>query len=391
MRDVKKISVLGSTGSIGKNTLDIVARNREKYRIVALASKSDVDGIVSQAKEFKPDLVVLFDKKGARKAEKALSGSGIKVLSGSEGIIEAAALDEADTVVSAIVGAAGVMPTFAAVAAGKVVALANKEALVAAGSLIITEAARTGAQILPIDSEHSAVFQTIMGQDRDGLRRVILTASGGPFFGKGYDILDKVTPAMALNHPRWEMGPKVTVDSATMMNKGLEIIEAHWLFGVPAEKIDVVVHPQSVVHSLVEFVDGSTLAQLGVADMRLPIAFALGYPERLPLSLDTLDLTAVGKLEFFQPDLDFFPCLRLAYEALEKGGTIPAVMNAANEVAVEAFLGGRLPFKGICRTVSHTMDRAVITDDSTLTKILNADGWARRTAADYIEVQKEKR
>jgi len=348
-------------------------------------------GSSARRKEFNPSLVALFDEEGAEKAEKALSGSGIKVLSGPEGIVEAAALDGVDTVVSAIVGAAGLVPTYSAVAAGKVVALANKESLVAAGSLITAEAKRTGARLLPVDSEHSAIFQTIMGQDRNGLRRIILTASGGPFYGKGYDMLEKVTPAMALEHPRWEMGPKVTVDSATMMNKGLEIIEAHWLFGVPAENIDVVVHPQSVVHSLVEYVDGSMLAQMGVADMRLPIAFALGYPERVPLTLDPLDLTRVGKLEFFEPDMKFFPCLKLAYEVLERGGTIPAVMNAANEVAVEAFLDGRLSFRGICQTVSHTVKNAPDGDDSTLAKILEADGWARRTAGDYIEALKERR
>ncbi len=384
MSSVKRISILGSTGSIGKNTLDIVARNRNQFQVVSLASRSDVESIVRQAREYKPKLVALFDEEAACDAESSLAGSGISVLSGTEGILEASTIPEADTVVSAIVGAAGVMPTFAAVEAGKDVALANKEALVAAGSIIINEAQRTGARILPVDSEHSAVFQAIMGQDTDGVERLILTASGGPFFGKGFDILDRVTPEMALDHPRWEMGPKVTVDSATMMNKGLEVIEAHWLFGVPDERIEVVVHPQSIVHSMVEFIDGSTLAQMGVADMRLPIAFALGYPDRMSLPFEPLDLTAEGRLEFFKPDLEFFPCLSLAYKALRRGGGIPAVMNAANEVAVGAFLNGQLPFTGIPLVVAHVMETAPEVQDRNLAEILRGDSWARKAANDYI-------
>ncbi|MEE8547698.1 MAG: 1-deoxy-D-xylulose-5-phosphate reductoisomerase [bacterium] len=389
MSTVKRISILGSTGSIGKNTLDIVARNRGQLQVVSLASKSDVEGIVRQAREHKPKLVALFDEEAASDAENSLAGSGISVLSGTEGILEASTISEADTVVSAIVGAAGVMPTFAAVEAGKDVALANKEALVAAGSIITNEALRTGARILPIDSEHSAVFQAIMGQDAAGVQRVILTASGGPFFKKSQDFLDGVTPEMALDHPRWKMGPKVTVDSATMMNKGLEVIEAHWLFGVPVERIEVVVHPQSIIHSMVEFIDGSTLAQMGIADMRLPIAFALGYPDRMSLPFDPLDLTAEGKLEFFEPDLDFFPCLKLAYKALRRGGGIPAIMNAANEVAVEVFLNGQLPFTGIPQVVAHVMETAPEVQDRNLAEIMRGDNWARKAARDYIASSEE--
>lgn len=389
MSTVKKISILGSTGSIGENTLDVVARNRSQFQVVSLASRSDAEGIIRQAKEFRPEMVALFDEEAASNVENALSGSGISVLSGTEGILEASTIQQADTVVSAIVGAAGVMPTFAAVEAGKDIALANKEALVAAGSIIINEAHRTGARILPVDSEHSAVFQAIMGQDADGVQRLILTASGGPFFKKSFGFLDKVTPEMALDHPRWNMGPKVTIDSATMMNKGLEVIEAHWLFGVPVERIEVVVHPQSIVHSMVEFIDGSTLAQMGIADMRLPIAFALGYPERMSLPFEPLDLTAEGKLEFYKPDMEFFPCLELAYKALKKSGGAPAVMNAANEVAVEAFLNGELHFTGIEQVIAHVMETTPEVQDRNLAEILRGDSLARTAARDYIASFKE--
>ncbi len=385
----RKISILGSTGSIGCNTLDIISRQPGVFEVAALASRSDWETIAKQAKLFQPAFVSIYEEDSASRARDLLKGSGIEVLSGVDGILEAASTDKADVIVSAIVGAAGVMPTYAAVEAGKIVALANKEALVAAGKLITEEARRTGARIIPVDSEHSAVFQSLMGHDRSAVRKVILTASGGPFFGKGKDVLSKVTPEMALDHPRWKMGPKVTVDSATMMNKGLEIIEARWIFDIPAKRIEVLIHPQSIVHSMVEYLDGSVLAQMGITDMRIPIAFALSYPDRLDLALDPLDLAAVGRLDFHKPDQELFPCLALAYEALESGNGIPAVMNAANEIAVESFLSGDLPFTGIADVVRTVMDDPPDFDDQTLSGILRGDQLARTAARRVIDLHGE--
>ena len=384
MSEIRKISVLGSTGSIGRNTLDIISRHREAFRVDALASRSDWETITEQAKLFKPALVAVYEMESASRVREQLRGSGIEVLGGLEGILEAASIASADVVVSSIVGAAGVMPTYAAVEAGKIVALANKEALVTAGRIIKEEAERSGACIIPVDSEHSAVFQVLMGQDRSAVRKIILTASGGPFFGKGRDFLYGVTPEMALDHPRWKMGPKVTIDSATMMNKGLEIIEAKWIFDIPAEGIEVLIHPQSIVHSMVEYLDGSILAQMGITDMRIPIAFALSYPDRMDLSLKPLDLSKIGRLDFHEPDQDTFPCLALAYEALIRGNGIPAVMNAANEVAVESFLSGDLPFTGIADIVSGVMEDPPEFDNLTLAGILRGDKLARTAARGII-------
>ncbi|NOY86268.1 MAG: 1-deoxy-D-xylulose-5-phosphate reductoisomerase [Deltaproteobacteria bacterium] len=387
---MRRLSLIGSTGSIGRNTLDVAGRIPQNIKVVALASNSDFEGIVGQARRFHPLLVSLFNEESAARAEEMLVGTGITVLSGLDGILEAATLREADIVVSSAVGAAGIMPTFAAVSAGKVVALANKEALVAAGAAITMEAERHGARLLPVDSEHSAIFQVLLGQDRKGVRKLILTASGGPFFGKDSRFLDGVTPEMALDHPRWKMGPKVTVDSATMMNKGFEIIEASWLFGLNGESIDTLIHPQSVVHSMVEFVDGSTLAQMGITDMRIPISFALSYPDRMPLPFKSLDLAAVRNLEFFRPDAQQFPCLKLAYDALTAGGGVPAAMNAANEVAVESFLDGKLPFRKIQVVVRKVMDQTPPADESKLTEILHCDRWARKAARSIIRELKFK-
>ena len=389
MSGVRRISILGSTGSIGRNTLDIISRQPGVFEVAALASRSDWETIANQAKLFQPAFVAIYEEEAASRVRDLLKGSGIEVLNGVDGILEAASTDRADVVVSSIVGAAGVMPTYAAVEAGKIVALANKEALVAAGRLITEEAQRTGARIIPVDSEHSAVFQSLMGQDRSAVRKVILTASGGPFFGKGKDVLSRVTPEMALDHPRWKMGPKVTVDSATMMNKGLEIIEARWIFDIPAEKIEVLIHPQSIVHSMVEYLDGSVMAQMGITDMRIPIAFALSYPDRLDLALDPLDLAVVGRLDFHKPDQEMFPCLALAYEALERGNGIPAVMNAANEIAVESFLSGELSFTGIADVVRTVMDDPPDFDDQTLSGILRGDQLARTAARGIIDLHGE--
>ncbi|MDF1525311.1 MAG: 1-deoxy-D-xylulose-5-phosphate reductoisomerase [bacterium] len=389
MSGVRRVSILGSTGSIGRNTLDIISGHPGDFEVAALASGSDWETIVSQAKLFKPAFVAIHKEEAASRARDLLKGSDIGVLAGIDGILEAASTDRADIVVSSIVGAAGIMPTYAAVAAGKILALANKEALVAAGRLITEEAKRTGARIIPVDSEHSAVFQALMGQDRSAVRKVILTASGGPFFGKDKDFLIGVTSEMALNHPRWKMGPKVTVDSATMMNKGLEVIEARWIFDLQAEEIEVLIHPQSIVHSMVEYVDGSVLAQMGITDMRVPIAFALSYPDRLDLPLDPLDLAAVGRLDFHKPDREMFPCLGLAYEALERGNGMPAVLNAANEIAVESFISGDLPFTGIADVVRAVMDDPPDFDNQTLSGILRGDQLTRKAARAVIELHGE--
>ncbi len=381
------LSLLGSTGSIGKSALDVVGRYPDRFTVAALASRSDWEGICAQARLFRPRLVALMEREAAERARGELAGTGISVLSGPEGVIEAAALPEADTVLSAIVGAAGVMPTFAAVQAGKRVALANKEALVVAGAVITAEAERTGAALIPVDSEHSAIFQCLLGQETSRVSRVILTASGGPFFGWTAERLATVKREEALAHPKWRMGPKVTVDSATLMNKGLEVMEARWLFGLPPGKIEVAVHPQSLVHSLVEFVDGSLLAQLGAPDMRLPIAFALTAPDRWPLPVERLDLFRAGKLEFFPPDRAAFPCLDLAYTALTRGQGAPAALNAANEVAVEAFLAGKLPFNGIPRVVAAVLAAAPPVAEDNLAALLRHDGWARNAARQEVSSQ----
>jgi 1-deoxy-D-xylulose-5-phosphate reductoisomerase len=380
-----RIAVLGSTGSIGRNALEVAAAHPARIEVVALASRGDHQGLVEQARAFRPALVALMLEEAAELARKALAGTGIAVRSGAEGVVEAASLPEAETVISAIVGSAGIVPTFAAVQAGKRVALANKESLVAAGSVITAEADRTGAALIPVDSEHSAVFQALLGQDRGALRRVVLTASGGPFLNRSREEMERATPASALAHPRWQMGKKVTIDSATMMNKGLEVIEAHWLFGLPGERIEVLVHPQSIVHSLAEFADGSMMAQMGVPDMRLPIAFALSCPERWESPVERLDLARAARLDFFAPDPGRFPCLALAYRALAAGRGAPAALNAANEAAVEAFLAGRLPFGGIARVVEAVLDRTPAIEETGIAALLRHDAWARAEARALIE------
>lgn len=381
----RMISVLGSTGSIGTSTLQLAADHPSIFEIVALASRSDWQAMVRQARLFKPGIIALYDDEAAEEARKSLGESGIKVLAGIDGLLEVATMARADTVVSAIVGAAGVMPTFAAVQAGKTVALANKEALVAAGDIITMEARRNGAEIIPIDSEHSAIFQSLLGQDRQSVKRIVLTASGGPFFGRNIDQLERVTPQMALDHPRWTMGPKVTIDSATMMNKGLEVIEAHWIFDMPPERIKVLIHPQSVIHSMVEFADGSTLAQMGQTDMRIPISFALSFPQRVDLGLEPVDFAKVRKLEFYDPEPEMFPCLDLAYKALKQGNGMPAVMNAANEVAVEAFLAEELAFTDIPVVIDRIMNAELEFEYQTLSGILRGDQMAREAAGSLIK------
>lgn len=358
----RKIALLGSTGSIGVNTLRVMAANRDMFIPLALAAGRNAALLAKQAGEWRPAHLAVLDEEVKKELMDALAplaarGYRPRIHVGSEGYAALAALDEADIMVSAQVGAAGLTATHAAVAAGKVVALANKESLVLAGGLLRKLAARTGAVILPVDSEHNAIFQCLAGQEQKSVRRVILTASGGPFRGRDAAFLETVTPAMALRHPNWSMGAKISVDSATMMNKGLEVIEAHHLYGVPPDAIAVLVHPQSVVHSLVEFTDASTLAQTGPADMRTAISYCLAWPQRCLSGVPPLDLASCGALTFEKPDVSVFRCLALAEEALRAGGGMPVVLNAANEVAVDAFLRGRAGFADIARLVESAMER----------------------------------
>jgi 1-deoxy-D-xylulose-5-phosphate reductoisomerase len=351
---VKKIAILGCTGSIGKSTLDLIERSPEQFQVTALTAAVNVSALADAARRTNAGLAAIADKARLHELEDALQGSGCRAAAGPEALVEAAAGD-ADLVMAAIVGCAGLSPTMAAVEAGKTVALANKEALVTAGDLMTDAAKRSGAHLLPVDSEHNAIFQSLAGSRIDQVSRIILTASGGPFRTASVEAMRNATPAEAVAHPNWTMGAKISVDSATLMNKGLELIEAHYLFGLPSERIDILVHPQSVIHSLVEFIDGSVLAQLGSPDMRIPIAYTLAWPDRMPTPAQRLDLAAIARLDFSEPDLERFPALRLSREALEEGGSAPAVLNAANEVAVATFLDGRIPFSDISKLVESAL------------------------------------
>ncbi len=381
---MKNIALLGSTGSIGTSTLEIVRAFPERYRIVALAAGRNVELLIQQIHEFQPQVVAVIDEADADTIRASIAPLEVDVQAGITGMIQCATLASADLVVAAIVGAAGLMPTMAAVKAGKDIALANKETLVMAGQQIMAEVARSGNRLIPVDSEHSAIFQSLEGHRIEDVRRLILTASGGPFRDWDRSRFTDISPAHALAHPNWNMGPKITIDSATMMNKGLEVIEARWLFGISAEQIAVHIHPESIVHSMVEYRDGALIAQLGIPDMKTPIAYALSWPERLPLPQPPLDLCERGSLTFSQPDLHRFPCLRLAYEAIAIGGTLPAVMNAANEVAVDAFLQGRIGFPGIGELIEKVMARHSTEQASTVDRILQADLWGRNEAKKII-------
>lgn len=385
MRDgVKRIVVLGSTGSVGVSTLDIAARNPDSFRVLGLCANRSVDLLESQVRRFGVRVAAVSDVRAARELRRRLNGSGCEVCTGPEGLVRVATHPDAELVVSAMVGGAGLLPTYSALQAGIDVALANKEVLVMAGEAMTREA-RGKVRIIPVDSEHSAIFQCLNGERPAAVRRLILTASGGPFRERAAETFESITPEEALKHPNWEMGRKITIDSATLMNKGLEVIEARWLFGLEREKIHVLIHPQSVVHSMVEFVDGSVIAQMGIPDMRIPISYALNYPERLPNDLPSLDLAGIGSLDFRSPDTKKFPCLELAFEALRCGGTMPAVLNGANEIAVEAFLQGRLRFTGIPRMVEGMMKRHKLVPSASLEEVLEADGWVRREGAARIE------
>ena len=382
---MKKIAILGSTGSIGVNALDVVSRHPGELGVVALAAGKNLDVLKEQIERFRPKIVSVIDKEHAGRL-RAMLGPAYRteIFWGDEGVRNVASAHGADLVLSAIVGAAGLVPTLAAIEAGKDIALANKETLVTAGSLVVEKARSKGVRILPVDSEHSAVFQCIEGNSPKSVGRVILTASGGPFLHTAREELGRVRISDALNHPNWKMGRKITIDSATMMNKGLEVIEAHWLFGVAYGRLEVVIHPQSIIHSLVEFVDGSVLAQMGLPDMRGPISYALFYPERTPGGFPAFELSKVGKLEFLPPDLERFPCLRLGYDAGRAGGTMPAVMNAANEVAVNSFLEEKIPYSAIARVIEAVMARHAPVDISSLEVVLSADAWARKEAGEIL-------
>jgi 1-deoxy-D-xylulose-5-phosphate reductoisomerase len=381
---VKKISILGATGSIGKSTLDLIERSPDDFEVVALTAAVNAAALADAARRTGARLAVIADESRLAELETALRGTDCRAATGEDALVEAAAGD-ADLVMAAIVGCAGLAPTMAAVEAGKTVALANKEALVTAGDLMIDAATKSGAQLLPVDSEHNAIFQSLAGSRIDQVSRIILTASGGPFRTSSAEEIHTATPAQAVAHPNWSMGAKISVDSATLMNKGLELIEAHYLFGLPSERIDILIHPQSVIHSLVEYVDGSVLAQLGSPDMRIPIAYALAWPDRMPTPAQRLNLADIARLDFGEPDLERFPALRLAREALEAGGSAPAVLNAANEVAVASFLDGGIQFPDISRLVESALQENDRPGPHSIEDVFEIDREVRRNVTMLVK------
>ncbi len=391
MTTVRHLTILGSTGSVGVSTLDVVARHPDRFQVVALTANSSTEKMLEQCRRFQPRYAVMLDAASGGKLQTEIRAAGLatEVLWGVESLEKVASLPEVDAVMAAIVGAAGIRPTFAAARAGKQVLLANKETLVMAGRIFMDVVKQHHATLLPIDSEHNAIFQSLPQHFTGdlaavGVRRILLTASGGPFRQASLASLEQVTPEQACAHPNWVMGQKISVDSATMMNKGLEVIEAHWLFDAAPEQIQVVIHPQSVIHSMVEYVDGSVLAQLGNPDMRTPIAHALGFPERIETGVTPLDMFKIGRLDFEAPDLKRFPCLGLAYQALAAGGSAPATLNAANEVAVESFLKRRMPFTAIPAMIEQVMQTVSRKDIATLEDVLAADRVARETAHEWL-------
>lgn len=380
----RKIAILGATGSIGKSTLDLVERSPERFEVVAVTAATNVEALAGIARRTKAKLAVVADETRFSTLQELLAGTPCRVAAGGEGLIEAAT-GEAELVIAAIVGCAGLRPVMAAVEAGKTVALANKEALVTAGELMTGAARAHGATILPVDSEHNAIFQCLAGSRKEDVSKIILTASGGPFRTASAAIMGSATPAQAVAHPNWSMGAKISVDSATLMNKGLELIEAHYLFGLPSNRIDILIHPQSVIHSMVEFIDGSVLAQLGSPDMRIPIAYALAWPERIETPAQRLDLAAIARLDFEAPDVTRFPALRLAREALEASGAAPIVLNAANEVAVASFLAGEIRFPDIVRAVGEALARAKFDTPGNIDDVIGID---RATRLDVDSIMK---
>jgi len=377
---IKNISILGSTGSIGCSTLDVISRFPERFKVVGLSACENIDRLEQQIRRYKPSVVSLTNEKHASVLKEKCKTLDVDILSGVEGLIRVSTHPEAGIVVSAIAGSAGLIPTLAAVKAGKTIALANKETMVMAGEIVVREANEKKAKILPVDSEHSAIFQVMEKGRWEEVHKIILTASGGPFLRTPSEERKKATIKDALRHPNWNMGAKVTIDSATLMNKGLEVIEAKWLFDVSVNQIKVLIHPQSIVHSMVEFRDGSVIAQMGMPDMKVPIAYALSYPERLDLVMPRLDLAKTGNLTFEEPDKRRFPCLYYAYDAINEGGSMPAVLNSANEIAVQAFLHGRIGFLDIERITGETMGKHKAFCIETIEDVLHADNWARQEA-----------
>ena len=384
---MQSLTILGATGSIGVSTLDVVARHPDRYRVFALTGQTRVDLLATQCAQFHPEVAVVGSAEAAAQLQALIKrdGLGTEVLFGEQALCDVASSASCDTVMAAIVGAAGLRPSLAAAHAGKKLLLANKEALVISGQLFMDAVASSGAVLLPIDSEHNAIFQCLpIGYQRvppqHGIRKILLTASGGPFLDRDLASFDSITPEQAVAHPNWSMGRKISVDSATMMNKGLEVIEAHWLFGASAAQIEVVIHPQSVIHSMVAYADGSVLAQLGNPDMRTPIAHALAYPERIDSGVDAIDLARIGQLDFRKPDFLRFPCLQLAFDVLQSGGCAPAVLNAANEIAVQAFLDGRIGFSRIAQVIAETLHRVPSAAVDTLDSLLAQDQAARAQA-----------
>ena len=380
----RQIALLGSTGSIGTQALDIVRNNPDRFEVYALVARRNVELLARQAREFRPEVVVIADEQQYAPLKEALADLPMKVWAGADAIADVVQMEPVDMVLTAVVGYAGLRPTLAALEAGKAVALANKETLVVAGELVTATARRAGAPILPVDSEHSAIFQCLSGQDAQAVEKVILTASGGPFRTTPREELATVTPAEALRHPNWSMGAKVTIDSASMMNKGFEMIEARWLFGLPPERIEVVVHPQSIVHSMVQFADGAVMAQLGMPDMHLPIAYALAYPRRLHSDAPRLDFARLSTLTFEAPDRERFPNLTYAFDAIRRGGNMPCILNAADEVAVDAFLCGRIGFIAMSDLIAETMARTAFIATPTYDDYVQTDAEARRIAMEMI-------
>ncbi len=385
---MKNVVVLGSTGSIGKNSLEVLSNFPDRFLVFGLSTNKNVKLLEEQIKQFRPRMAVITDEESF---EHLPQDYGTEILSGIDGLKRLCSHPQVNLVINALVGSVGLLPSLEALDSGKNLAIANKESLVMAGELLIQKAEEKGGEILPIDSEHSAIKQCLLSGKKEEVKRLILTASGGPFLNKSRQSLEEITVEEALSHPTWEMGRKITIDSATLMNKGLEVIEAQWLFGIPSDRIEVLVHPQSIVHSMVEFVDGSVIAQMSLPDMKLPIQYALFYPQRIFSNNTSLDLTKAGQLTFLEPDTEKFPCLGLAYQALKMGGTAPAVLNAANEVAVEAFLAARIGFTDIQKIVKEALRRHQVKSCPRLDDILNADRWARKTGKEiYLNIERKR-
>ena len=380
----KKISILGSTGSVGVSTIDLILRHPDRFEVVGLAAGSNIKELERQIQKLKPKVVSARSEATAKELRNLVGRNLVEIVHGVEGALQVAGMQDADMVISAIVGAAGLLPTLQAIQHGKTIGLANKESMVIAGELMRREASKKAVAILPVDSEHSALFQCLEGHRRADIKRLILTASGGPVLHKPMEEFDKISVSQALKHPNWSMGTKITIDSATMMNKGLEVMEARWLFDLPVDQIDICVHPQSIVHSMVEYIDGSVIAQMGVPDMKVPIAYALSYPERIETGVPSLNLFEKKELTFYPPDFEKFTCLKTAYDAAHKGRTYPAVLNAANEEAVAAFLGGKVKFTDIPRLIDKTIQAHQPFEVKSLEDVLEADRWARSCAIRFL-------